>query len=309
MTLVSAPAKLLLIGENVLFGGGSALSIALDLRLKVEVKPAEMYIVDGFKMTGSRHPYTMQAIDRLWDEDKPLEFTITSNIPSGLGLGSSTALTVATVAALLEGKEDVTPERIASESFEIENTVQGSANPLDSTVVSNGAAILGSDEPKKVRAMWRIHAKERDWHFFNVKVPDIILVLGIAPRKAKSSEAIDKVERFRAKSGFAKDIIKELGALTEPAVSAFEDTDLEKLGYFMDKSHKLLNILGLNTPQLEKMVNAARRNSYGAKLSASSGGNCMIALTDKPEETAAAIESAGGRTLITKLSKTGVRVV
>ena len=230
MALVSAPAKILLIGENILFGGGPALAIALDLRLKVETKPAELYAVDGFKMTGGRHPYTMKAIDRLWDTDTPIEFTINSNIPSGLGLGSSTALTVATVANLLEGKEDVSHERIARESYEIEAQVSGQANPLDSTVVTNGGAVVCAEKSDRKAAIWRTHAEDRDWHFFTAKVPDIILVLGIVPRRYKSAEAIDKVERFKAKSGFAKDIIKELGSLTEPAVFCLEVTARVKRG-------------------------------------------------------------------------------
>lgn len=309
MVLVSAPGKIILIGEHIIFNGGSAIGIAIDLRLKVEVKPAEFYIVDGYKMTGGRHPYTMQAIERIWEKDTPLEFKISSKIPSGLGMGSSTALTVATVAALLEGQEDVTTEKIARESYEVELAVQGKANPLDTTIVSKGTAVMASEKPGKYPVLWRLHADNRDWHLSTIEVPDIILVMGMTPRKTKSSDMLEKVQRFKEKSGFAKDILKDLSRLTGQAADIMKEQDLEKLGYLMDKSHKLLNILGLNTPHLQKMVDAARRYSYGAKLSASSGGNAMVALTDKPEKVVAAIEGAGGTAITTKLSRTGVRVV
>jgi mevalonate kinase len=137
----------------------------------------------------------------------------------------------------------------------------------------------------------------------------MIMVLGMTRYKTRSSEAIEKVQRFKTKSGFAKDILKELSGLTKPSIEALAEQELARFGEFMDKSHKLLNILGLNTPHLQKMVDAARRHSYGAKVSASGGGNLMMALTDKPEEAAAAIEDVGGKPLITKLTRTGVRVV
>jgi mevalonate kinase len=309
MVLVSAPAKIILIGENILFTGGSALAVALDLRLKVEMKPAEFYIVDGYKMTGSRHPYIMKAVEQVLEEDTPMEFTINSNIPSGLGLGSSTALTVATVAGLLQGREGITPELIARESFEVEQAVAGRAIPLDATTVASGAAIVATEKPESERALWRVHTDDRDWHFTAADVPDLVLVLGKTPRKSRSSEAIDKVQRFKAKSGFAKDIIKELSGLMAPSISALADQDLERLGAIMDKSHKLLNILGLNNPFLQKMVDAARRHSYGAKVAASGGGNLMVALTDKPDEVVAAIEDVRGIAIATKLTRTGVRIV
>ena len=309
MVLVSAPGKIILLGEHILFDSGSALGIAVDLRLRVETKPAEFYIVDGYKMTGSRHPYTMTAIDRLWETDTPLEFTINSKIPSGLGLGSSTALTVATAAALLEGQEGVTPERIAKESFEIEQAVTGRANPLDSTVVAYGSAALAKEKSDKLPVLWRTHADDRDWHMSSLEVPDIILVIGMIPHKTRSTQVLEKVERFKTKSGFAKDILKELGGLTEQAVDVMKEQDLDRLGALMAKSHKLLNILGMNTPHLQKMVDAASRHSYGAKVYAHSGGNAMVALTDKPEKVSEAIEGVGGNAIVTKLSRTGVRIV
>jgi mevalonate kinase len=296
-------------GEDLLFNGRTALAIAIDLRLRIEIKPSEFYIVDGYKMTGGRHPYTMKAIERLWEADTPLEFSINSKIPSGLGLGSSTSLTVAMVTALLENQEGVTNEKIARESYELELAVKDSANPLDATTVTYGSAVMVTDKADDSKALWRLNADNRDWHFVPVEIPDLVLVIGLTPRKVMSGDMLEKVARFKDKSGFARDILKEHGGLTERAIEFLKNQELEGFGTMMDRSHKLLNILGMNTPHLQKMVDAARRHSYGAKVSASSGGNCMIALTDKPDDTASAIEGVGGKTIITKLTRTGARIV
>jgi mevalonate kinase len=251
----------------------------------------------------------MKAIERLWEKDTPLEFSISSKIPSGLGLGSSTALTVATAVSLMQELNEVTTEQIAKESYEIEHAVTGRANPLDASVVAAGGAVLSQESDTGLPVMWRTHTQDRDWHISAVDVPDLIIVFGMTPRKTKSSDILDKVHRFKDKSGFARDIIKDLNGLTDKAVTALKNQDLEQLGYFIDKGHKLLNILGMSTPHLQRMVDAAGRHSYGAKVSAYSGGNAMLAITDKPEKVSEAIEGVGGVALQTKLSRTGVRVV
>ena len=84
--------------------------------------------------------------------------------------------------------------------------------------------------------------------------------------------------------------------------------DIEKVGKLMDRNHDLLAILGVNCTELQRLVDAARPHSHGAKLTGSGGGGSMIALTDKPDETAAAIKRAGGKPYIVKVSTDGVRI-
>jgi mevalonate kinase len=72
--------------------------------------------------------------------------------------------------------------------------------------------------------------------------------------------------------------------------------------------HKLLSILGVSCKELNKLVNAAMPYSYGAKLTGSGGGGCMVALTDEPEKVASAIESRGGIAYIMKTGEQGARL-
>ena len=77
----------------------------------------------------------------------------------------------------------------------------------------------------------------------------------------------------------------------------------------MDRNDKLLGILGVSSKELTKLVDTARRHSYGAKMIGSGGGGCMMALTDKPERTAEAINRIGGDPYVLRVTPEGVKEV
>ena len=76
----------------------------------------------------------------------------------------------------------------------------------------------------------------------------------------------------------------------------------------MTNDHKLLSILGVSCNELNKLVMASLPYSYGAKLTGSGGGGCMVALTDKPDKVAEAIKSRGGTPYIIKSGSDGARM-
>jgi len=59
-------------------------------------------------------------------------------------------------------------------------------------------------------------------------------------------------------------------------------------------------------PSLDRLVEAARPSSYGAKLTGAGGGGSIVALTDRPSETAEAIRAAGGKAFIVQSDLLGV---
>ena len=77
----------------------------------------------------------------------------------------------------------------------------------------------------------------------------------------------------------------------------------------MTKNHKLLAILGVSSPELQKLVDAATPYSYGAKLTGGGGGGSMIALTDKPEKVYRAIELRGGIPYIVRTGVDGIKII
>lgn len=76
----------------------------------------------------------------------------------------------------------------------------------------------------------------------------------------------------------------------------------------MTYNHKLLSILGVSCKELNKLVDVALPYSYGAKLTGSGGGGCMVALTDDPETVSEAISSRGGSPMVVTTGVEGVKI-
>ena len=117
--MASAPGKTILFGEHSVVYGEPAIAGAVNKRAVVKIRPSK----DGTSILKSydlkfeaeidtkKKKYTLkkgkpgiiryilEALNRFHDHS-PIEIILSSNIPIGSGLGSSAAVTVATLAAL-----------------------------------------------------------------------------------------------------------------------------------------------------------------------------------------------------------------
>ncbi|HID72248.1 MAG TPA: hypothetical protein EYP29_05865, partial [Thermoplasmata archaeon] len=166
-----------------------------------------------------------------------------------------------------------------------------------------------TDEEKKENFLWKIEKADKVWYIHHIDVPEISLVIGNTGLKGDTKSEVNKVYRFYEKSAFAKDVIKEIGQLTLEGAHALKKKDIVKIGELMDRNQKLLTILGVSTSELEKLINASKPYSYGAKLTGAGGGGCMLALTDKPDIVAKKIREKGGEPYIVKIETKGTHLV
>jgi mevalonate kinase len=119
---------------------------------------------------------------------------------------------------------------------------------------------------------------------------------------------VEKVRKYRDSNTFAAEIVDEIANITLEGMERMKQDDRVGLGSLMTKNHKLLSILGVSCPQLNKLVECSLPYSYGAKLTGSGGGGCMIALTDHPDKVARAITLHGGTPYIVNTGVPGVQV-
>ena len=102
--------------------------------------------------------------------------------------------------------------------------------------------------------------------------------------------------------------IEAIGTVARRGLAALVAGDYEAVGHAMSENHLLLRNLGVSSPELETLIQAAMPSSLGVKLTGAGGGGCMVALTRDPKQTSEAIELAGGRTLISRIGNEGVRI-
>jgi len=311
MVRTSSPGKVILFGEHAVVYGEPAIALAVTRRFNMQVDPREEgkgHIVDGHKMTEVHHSYFKYAVENYW-EGGPLDIRTRSEIPSSSGMGSSAALTTSLMAALVDmsgGDIEEERERIARQSFATEYGVQGRASPTDTSTATMGLGILLAKEPVD-GLLWHVEKGGAEWYIHRVGVPKLTIVVGFTGIKGNTGELVAKVRRYWGSNNFAKETVTDIGKLTMEGVKALEAGDKELIGQLMDRNHQMLSILGVNHDKLQRLVDAARPYSYGAKLTGAGGGGSMIALTDEPEKVSRAIEAAGGKPFTAEIGAPGVR--
>jgi len=219
---------------------------------------------------------------------------INSQIPSSSGLGSSAAVTVATLSAINdEFKMNRTREDIANMAFEIEKKVQkGRASPTDTTVSTYGGIVLISGGSRRRLPPQNMH-----------------LVIGDSLISHSTARLVEQVAELKKNHPNIVDPV--LDAIEGVSMSAIHHlSNPRELGRYMNMNHALLEVLGVGHPQLAKMVLAARNaGAFGAKITGAGGGGCMVAVCPKQlkNRVAGAIEACEARAIVTGIDTEGVR--
>ncbi len=317
MVEIEAPAKAILLGEHAVVYGKPALAVAIDLPLRMRLLPAEGWRLDQEEFQPRRRGYIAAALERAW-QGGPLAMTIRSSIPPASGLGSSAAVTCATLAGAMTLAARTWDSRaLASSAFDVEWAVQGAASPTDTSTIAHGGGILlrpaGSESSPLIDGhrspLWELSRGARAWEVSAIEVPRLSLVVGNTGVKGRTTDLVAAVRARTEQDAAARAAIERIGALTMEGTEALLRGDLATLGQLMAEDHALLRSLGVSHPALEALVSGAAPVSLGAKLTGAGGGGSIIALTDDVERTAHAIVKAGGMPYVVEVDRQGTRVV
>lgn len=299
----SAPGKFVILGEHSVVYGKPAVTLAVDLRMTVAVRRSGWNTMNGERLDFRRQPH-LRYLTR--DLRHAIDVLTYSEIPVGSGMGSSAALSAAMALAIstMEG-DGLSEEEIMLEAYDAEFYAQGNGSPMDaSTSVHGGGISINMPEPHG-RHLWDVERNGRRWSFNDLSVPEMTFVIGNTGIRAPTGPQVDKVQRYMERNHFAREVIDDIERVTIEGGKALMRRDLVSLGKCMTEDHKLLSILGVSCDALNKLVNASLPYSYGAKLTGSGGGGCMVALTDEPEKVCEAIISRGGTPYVVRTGGPG----
>jgi mevalonate kinase len=295
MVTVSAPGKLILFGEHAVVYGKPAVAIAINLRTKCKL------IQDIPERI--RNPYVETILKIL--NVKNINVKISSDIPIGSGMGSSSALTVSVICALLAN--NIIHEKIAKLAFQVEHEVQGRASPIDTSISTHGSCILVHQQ-KSDNFLWKIEKNDKKWYVHHCEIPDLKLVVGYTGILSRTGPQVEKLRRYLNLNPEKYRYIERIGEITVEGVNALKKRDFDKTGSLMLENHQILSVLGMSHPMLDKLVNKCSKYSYGAKLSGAGGGGVMYALTDKNkiDKVVKSIKEVGGIPYIVRIDNKGV---
>ena len=309
----SAPAKVILFGEHSVVYGEPAIAGAVNKRAYVEIKQSEneksfFRAPDiGFEAelnTKSKQysllkgkpgiiRYILESLYKVHDHS-PVDITLYSNVPIGSGLGSSAAVTVATLAALYRYHNVYFNKKsLAHDAHMVEQAVQGVASPLD-TLVSTYGGLIYLNKDKKFE-----HFRT---HF---RVP---FVIGYTTKHGNTSKMVKDVKGLKIRNPrVVGSTISSMGYLTKQAKQAILQKKIDRVGELMNINHGLLDMLGVSTLELSRMVYRAREaGAIGAKITGSGGGGSIIALCPGKVHNVAEAINVEDYVLKAKFSRKGI---
>lgn len=306
MLTVSAPGKLMLMGEHAVVYGHPCIVTAVSERLQVMMEKTTdgKITIDAPQVHDTR--FLKQAIfegNTAWNiTQRGLLVKTQCNFSNCYGFGSSSAVTVATLFALTQLRnKKVTKKEVFDVAYKTVLKIQGVGSGFDVAAATFGKTLLYTKGGGIL--------EELPW---NLNDNGVSLVIGYSGVKADTPTIVKEIAKKREEQTERVDkLFSAIAKLVSQAKEAGNKGDWESVGKFMNFNQEYLRDLGVSTEKLESMIAAAKKaGAYGAKLSGAGRGDCIIALVskDRRENVQNAIVQSGGTIVATQTNAEGVRV-
>ena len=294
MTVAYASGKVILFGEHAVVYGQPAIAVPVtQVRARATVEVGSSDEGQGITIVAEdlERSYTLgqappddvlraivvSTLEHIGVGTKhDLTITISSTIPIARGLGSGAAVSTAIVRALGgHFGHPLSPQAISALVYETEKIHHGTPSGIDNTVIAFEKPVY--------------FVRDQKIEMFSVKSPFLLVIAdtGVAsPTRIAVSHVRRAWEREREKY---EELFDEIGTIAEMGRCAIERGEIETVGRLMNENHRLLQLIGVSSPELEGLVEAAREGgSLGAKLSGAGRGGNIIALVT--QETCSRVE-------------------
>jgi mevalonate kinase len=294
----TAPGKIILFGEHAVVYGQPAIAVPVtevQASATLESTPAN----DGLRIVApdlNRDYWLAEAaVDdplaaiiklTLQKLDRPVppqaKLTVASTIPLGRGMGSGAAISTAVARALSQFyQQPLTPAEVSSLVFEVEKLYHGTPSGIDNTVVAFARPVY--------------FIKGQPLQRMRVTRP-FTIVVGDTGVVASTRQVVGDVRRRRQVEPERYDkYFAQIGAIAPQARAIIEQgtADLSTLGQLMNDNQALLETIGVSSPELERLIEAARKaGALGAKLSGAGWGGNMIGLVSAEPQAVKQISEA-----------------
>ncbi len=269
----------MLLGEHAVLDGGNALVCAIDQRIEVILSPRFDLTIDIISSLG-RYETCITHIDVAPPFQFVLEtikhyqphltqgftLTITSGFSEKLGLGSSAAVTVATLSALLRFlNKFVDHSDLIKQATRIIQSVQGLGSGADVAASVLGGMVDYRQTPFHAEKLLFTYPITLVYSGFKTPTPIVVNQV-----RALFSKNLDDFEKIK----------KEINLCAVNGIQMARDNNPTELGQAMTAQQHWMNALGVNTPLLQSIVDELQSNTEikGAKISGSGLGDCIVGL-------------------------------
>ena len=284
-SIASAPGKIILFGEHFLVYGIKGILCSIDKRITATSQILDEKVVRVKSSLGNSE----MNLDSLNLEKVPLKFMkpffyvakkaieensiksgieiiLESQIPPGVGLGSSSAACVAAAASVNGLFKKLSKNDIAVTALEAERTIFEKNSGADSSVSTFGG-LMSYDLKNGFR-----NIQSRD---------NLSFIISDSAQVHDTREVVRQVQNFKEKNTeIFKKLCEREVEIVNSAIMALEENNLNKLGSLMLQNHDLLRQIGVSTEKIDLIVGEAKKTAYGSKITGAGGGGCSISLVD-----------------------------
>jgi len=277
-SIASAPGKIILFGEHFVVHGTKAILAAIDKRVTVTSTFTDNKTIKVNSQLGTIEVPISSSHEEVKSEFRPfvylankiinseqnvsgLEITIDSDIPIGVGLGSSSACCVAATASISELFNELSSEEILKMSIEAEKTIFPDTSGADCTVCTYGGMI-------------EYPSIEKIDNTFDL---NLLIANSMIPHNTKNS--VEKVNKFKENDEERFSQLCDLETkLIDEVITAMKNNDATAFGLKMSENQKYLEEIQISNDTLRDMINSLKEISLGTKITGAGDGGCIITL-------------------------------
>jgi D-glycero-alpha-D-manno-heptose-7-phosphate kinase len=297
--------------------GARTVNVAIDLAATVRLRPSPVYRV----RQGESVVEAASAADLLASAESslvgvvamalglpPVEIELSSDSPRGGGLGASSAMVVALIAAAerLLGRPDSPPAARVRLARDLEARLMQLPTGIQDHypgLLGGALEILMQPGGEAVRAL----AADLE------ALGDSLLVVYSGISHFSAGQNWQVVRRRLEGDPETVELFTGIAEAAAALVEALEAGDLPRVGSLMAREWSFRRRLaeGVSTPELEALLAAASsQGAWGGKACGAGGGGCLAILCppDRRTAVAAALEAAGGRVLAARPTRESLTV-
>lgn len=281
----SVPGSLMLFGEHAVLYGSYAVVSAINRYITITLIPRNDQIINiSSPLFGecqqeinninivSPFQYVITAIKTYSQQLKyGFDLLIESEISPQVGLGSSAAVTVATLSVFEQWLCSRQPnsKSLFNDAKLIVRKVQGTGSAADVAASIYRGVIAYRMDPLLIKQL--------------ANTPPLVVVY--SGNKVLTNDVVQQVMLFQNKhKNLFHHLYNSIGECVQNAIEAINNGDWLRLGELMNIHQGIQDSIGVNNKILSELIFTLRQHPdvYGAKISGAGLGDCVIGLGNLP---------------------------
>jgi mevalonate kinase len=292
--------KVIIFGEHFVVHGAPAIAGGISNNVSVGISRSDKNriitshkVVEEYSLAGIAAVLSSMGITEKYD------VTLTGDLPTYGGLGSSAAFCVALTKALAEAKGwHLTKDQVNRHAYDGEKAFHGDPSGIDNTIATHGGVVEFT--------RGKTQAESR-FVFLDLMKP-LDLVISFTGKYGPTAKMVERVKEFKQgdEDEFAQ-LMDEYLKIEMEGRKAIEKGRVDIIGQLMNENQELLAELGVSDETNDKVIGIAlKAGALGAKVTGGGGGGCCVCLAAnqaKAQEITGKLNAEGFQSFFTKIAK------